>query len=53
MDKDSPSRELKGEWGNAKIRVLDDGKKVIYVGEKLFPPEEARDSLIEILHSTH
>ena len=40
LDKDSPSRELKGEWGNAKIRVLDNGKKVIYVGDKLFPQKK-------------
>ena len=53
VDKESPSRELKGEWGNAKIRILDDGKKVVYVGERLFPPVEVRDSLLDTLHSTH
>ena len=53
MDKDSPSRELKGEWNNTRIRILDDRKKVIYVGERFLPPEKARESLLEILHSTH
>ena len=53
IDKDSPSRELKNEWGNTKMKILEDGNKVVYIGEKLFPPESAREKLIEILHSTH
>ena len=53
IKKDSPSRELKSKWGNAIVKVLEDGNKVIYLGEKLFPPEEAREKLIDILHSTH
>ena len=48
-DKDSPSRELKGEWKNAKVRVLEDGKKVIYVGDRFFPAEEARESLTHLV----
>ena len=53
IEKDSPSRELKTEWGNAMVKTLEDGNKVIYIGEKLFPPEEAREKLIDLLHVTH
>ena len=48
-DKDSPSREIKSEWGNTTIKTLKDGNKIIYLGDKLFPPEEAREKLIDLL----
>ena len=46
IEKYFPSRELKSKWGNATVKVLEDGNKIIYLGEKLFPPEEAREKLI-------
>ena len=42
IDKESPSREIKSEWKNATIRVLEDGNKIIYIGERLFPPERRK-----------
>ena len=51
IEKDSPSREIKSEWGNAMAKTLEDGNKVIYLRENIFP--QAREKLIDLLHATH